>query len=187
MCIIFVLTCQAQCERNFGVGCSQQIPDASAISSECWRRERSPRPSGLDGRVGGRSPSAGQAPVMPANLTTAIINNDVWDKTTSLLRIRSGTINRELEGRSVRTLSSKLWFFVSVLLVAVVLFAALSRKYVWLYVSRRVDPPPPGADLLRDPGTTNNPEVLLEEANRLAWLSNWPKAEPLYIRAEALF
>jgi len=124
---------------------------------------------------------------MPANLTTAIINNDVWDKTTSLLRIRSGTINRELEGRSVRTLSSKLWFFVSVLLVAVVLFAALSRKYVWLYVSRRADPPAPGADLLRDPGTSNNPEVLLEEANRLAWLSNWPKAEPLYIRAEALF
>ncbi len=32
-----------------------------------------------------------------------------------------------------------------------------------------------------------NPELLLAEANRLAWLFNWPKAEPLYIRAEELF
>jgi CHAT domain-containing protein len=29
--------------------------------------------------------------------------------------------------------------------------------------------------------------VLLAEANRLSWLFNWPKAEPLYIRAEELF
>jgi len=28
---------------------------------------------------------------------------------------------------------------------------------------------------------------LLAEANRLAWLFNWPKAEPLYARAEELF
>jgi CHAT domain-containing protein len=34
---------------------------------------------------------------------------------------------------------------------------------------------------------SRNPELLLTEANRLAWLFNWPKAEPLYIRAEQLF
>lgn len=87
----------------------------------------------------------------------------------------------------MRILSSKPRFFFSVLLVAFALFAALSRKYLWLYATRRVDPPPPTADLLRDASTSNNPEVLLEEANRLAWLFNWPKAEPLYIRAEDLF
>ena len=88
--------------------------------------------------------------------------------------------------RFVQILSSKLRFFFSVLLVVVALLTALSRKYVWLYATRRADPPP-AADLLRDPGTSMNPDVLLEEANRLAWLFNWPKAEPLYIRAEDLF
>jgi CHAT domain-containing protein len=87
----------------------------------------------------------------------------------------------------VRTLSSKLWFFVSVLLVAFALFAALSQKYFWLYATRRADPPPPATNLLHDASTSNNPEALLKEANRLAWLFNWQKAEPLYIRAEDLF
>jgi|ERR1700722_19035763 len=41
--------------------------------------------------------------------------------------------------------------------------------------------------ILRDPAASSNPEILLKEANRLAWLFNWPKAEPLYIRAEQLF
>ena len=89
--------------------------------------------------------------------------------------------------RSVRTFSSKLWFFLSVLVVVVALVAWLPRNYVWLYLTRRADPPPPAADLLCDPSTSNNPEVSLEEANRLAWLSNWPKAEPLYVRAGNLF
>jgi len=40
---------------------------------------------------------------------------------------------------------------------------------------------------LRDPEALRNPQLLLAEANRLAWLFNWPKAEPLYIRAEQLF
>src|SRR5438270_6684285 len=87
----------------------------------------------------------------------------------------------------VRTLSSKLWFFVSVLLVAFALFAALSGKYFWLYATRRADPPPPAADLLGDANTSNNPEVLLEEANRLAWPFKWPKGQPFYIRAQELF
>jgi len=82
---------------------------------------------------------------------------------------------------------SKLWFSVSLVVLASAGFAALSWKYVWLYVTRRTDPPPPVADLLHDPRTSSNPEVLLEEANRLAWLFNWPKAGPLYARAEELF
>lgn len=83
---------------------------------------------------------------------------------------------------------SKRWL---VLLVSIfVVFAVLgvvSRKYIWLYVSRTPDPRPPVADLLRDAQTSKNPEILLAEANRLAWLFNWPKAEPLYVRAQELF
>jgi CHAT domain-containing protein/tetratricopeptide (TPR) repeat protein len=33
----------------------------------------------------------------------------------------------------------------------------------------------------------NNPDVLLQEANRLSWILNWPAAGPLYQRAEELF
>ena len=65
--------------------------------------------------------------------------------------------------------------------------AVISHKYIWLYVTRTRDPRPQVADLLRDPAASGNPEILLKEANRLAWLFNWPKAEPLYIRAEQLF
>ena len=67
------------------------------------------------------------------------------------------------------------------------LIGAASRKYIWLYASRKPDPTPRIGDLLRDPEVSGNPEILLAEANRLAWLFNWPKAEPLYIRAEELF
>src|SRR5947209_1015585 len=73
---------------------------------------------------------------------------------------------------------------MSVVLVTLVL---ISRKYIWLYVSRKPDPRPPVADLLRDPQASTNAEALLREANRLSWLFNWPKAEPLYVRAEQLF
>src|ERR1700736_1461727 len=65
--------------------------------------------------------------------------------------------------------------------------AVISHKYIWLYITRTRDPRPQVADLLRDPAASGNPEILLKEANRLAWLFNWPKAEPLYIRAEQLF
>jgi len=41
--------------------------------------------------------------------------------------------------------------------------------------------------MLRDPKSAQNPEILLAEANRLAWVFNWPKAQPLYARAEELF
>ena len=83
---------------------------------------------------------------------------------------------------------SKRWR-VAFLSIAVLIasVAVLSRKYIWLYVSRKSDPKWSAADLLHDAEASKNPETLLAEANRLAWLFNWPKAEPLYIRAEQLF
>jgi len=71
--------------------------------------------------------------------------------------------------------------------IALGLLLTLSGKYVRLYVSRKPDPKPPVANLLLDPHASQNPEILLAEANRLAWLFNWPKAGPLYARAEELF
>ncbi len=64
---------------------------------------------------------------------------------------------------------------LAVLLAIGLVFALLgvaSRKYLWLYVSRKPDPRPPIADLLRDAEASKNPEILLAEANRLAWLFN---------------
>src|SRR6266550_9519206 len=83
---------------------------------------------------------------------------------------------------------SKRWrvAFVSVL-VLLASMAVLSRKYIWLYLTRTRDVRAQVADLLRDPVASSDPQILLAEANRLAWLFNWPKAEPLYIRAEQLF
>src|SRR6516165_11434028 len=66
-------------------------------------------------------------------------------------------------------------------------FLIVSRKYIWLYATRKLAPAPASADLLCDPKSSQNPEVLLAEANRLAWVFNWPKAQPLYVRAEELF
>ncbi len=63
----------------------------------------------------------------------------------------------------------------------------VSRKYIWLYAKRKLAPAPASADLIHDPKSSQNPEILLAEANRLAWLFNWPKAEPLYTRAEELY
>ena len=83
---------------------------------------------------------------------------------------------------------SKGWRAVSLSMsVALVVLVLVSRRYIWLYVSRKPDPRPTVAELLRNPETSTNPEALLTEANRLSWLFNWPKAEPLYVRAEQLF
>ena len=83
---------------------------------------------------------------------------------------------------------SKWWGVVSLLLLCLVLaLVVISRKYLWLYATRKPGPAKVSADLIRDPRSSQNPEILLAEANRLAWLSNWPKAEPLYVRAEELF
>src|SRR6266850_2437877 len=82
---------------------------------------------------------------------------------------------------------SKRLLVACLLLSFALTIAVISHKYIWLYVTRTRAPKPQVADLLRDPAASGNPEVLLAEANRLAWLFNWPKAEPLYIRAEQLF
>src|SRR5215467_7596384 len=73
------------------------------------------------------------------------------------------------------------------LFVVLFTFVLVSRKYVWLYATRKPDPPPPTVNLLEDQQASKNPEILLREANRLAWLFNSRKAEPLYVRAEELF
>src|ERR1700682_4584397 len=88
---------------------------------------------------------------------------------------------------SVRMRVSKRWLAACLSLSFALTVVVASRKYIWLYITRTRDPRPQVADLLRDPAASSNPEILLKEANRLAWLFNWPKAEPLYIRAEQLF
>lgn len=78
---------------------------------------------------------------------------------------------------------------VALLLIslAVALPGAVFHKYIWMYASRKLNPNPSAVHLLQGPVALTNPEVMLAEANRLAWLFNWPKAEPLYLRAEELF
>ena len=78
---------------------------------------------------------------------------------------------------------------VALLLIslAVALPGAVFHKYIWMYASRKLNPNPSATHLLQGPVALTNPEVMLAEANRLAWLFNWPKAEPLYVRAEELF
>ena len=96
-----------------------------------------------------------------------------------------------LDGQMFRPLQmriSKRWLAVLLSLSFVFgILAVVSRKYIWLYVSRKADSRPPVADLMLDAEASRNPEILLAEANRLVWLFNWPKAEPLYVRAEELF
>src|SRR6266436_10276551 len=82
---------------------------------------------------------------------------------------------------SKRRLAAYLFLFFALTI------AVISHKYIWLYVTRTRNPRPQVADLLLDAAASSKPEILLKEANRLAWLFNWPKAEPLYIRAEQLF
>jgi CHAT domain-containing protein len=84
-------------------------------------------------------------------------------------------------------LSRRLLKVLVLIVVAGALVAGISHKYVWLYLTRKQAPRPPATDPLTDPKTSSNPEVLLAEANRLAWLFNWPRAEPMYIRSEELF
>jgi len=78
---------------------------------------------------------------------------------------------------------------VALLLIslAIGLLGALSHKYVWMYASRKLKRNPLATHLSQNSVDDRNPGLLLGEANRLAWLFNWPKAEPLYVRAEQLF
>ena len=84
-------------------------------------------------------------------------------------------------------LSRRLRAVLVLVVVAGALVAGISTSTFGFYLTRKPVLRPLAQDLLSDPKTSNNPEALLEEANRLAWLFNWPKAEPLYVRAEELF
>lgn len=84
-------------------------------------------------------------------------------------------------------MSKRLRVALLVISLAIGLLAALSHKYLWMYASRRLKPDPLATALSRDPADENDPDAMLARANRLAWLFNWPKAEPLYVRAEELF
>src|SRR6202166_1830762 len=84
-------------------------------------------------------------------------------------------------------LSRRLRAVLVLVVVAGTLVAGISHKYVWIYLTRKPVLRPLAQDLLSNSKTSNNPEALLEEANRLARLFNWPKAEPLYVCAEELF
>ena len=86
----------------------------------------------------------------------------------------------------IRVSKRRLAIFLPLFMVLVFL-VLISRKYLWLYATRKPDPRPPTINLLQDPQALKNPEILLMEANRLAWLFNSPKAGPLYVRAEELF
>lgn len=84
-------------------------------------------------------------------------------------------------------MSKRLRVALLLMSLAIGLLGALSRKYVWMYASHKLKRDPLATRLSRNAADETNPEVLLVEANRLAWLFNWPKAEPLYARAEELF
>ena len=86
----------------------------------------------------------------------------------------------------IRVSKRRLAIFLPLFMVLFIL-VLISRKYLWLYATRKADPRPPTVNLLQDPQTSKNPVILLKEANRLAWLFNSPKAGPLYVRAEELF
>jgi CHAT domain-containing protein len=83
--------------------------------------------------------------------------------------------------------SKRLRVALLLICLAVGLLGALSHKYLWMYASRRLRPDGLATSLSQDPVNDNDPDALLAKANRLAWLFNWPKAGPLYVRAEDLF
>lgn len=80
---------------------------------------------------------------------------------------------------------------VTLLLISLAVLAlggAISRKYVGLYFLRLSSRSrAPARQITPDSINYLDASVLLAEANRLSWLFNWPKAEPLYVRAEELF
>ena len=63
----------------------------------------------------------------------------------------------------------------SLLLLVLLAFLIVSRKYIWLYATRKLAPEPASADLLRDSKSSQNPEVLLAEANPSLGFSIGPR------------
>ena len=82
---------------------------------------------------------------------------------------------------------SKAWLVLLLSGLFAAAVAVVSHKYLGLYFSRKPAAESATGNHGQTTQTSNDPEVLLAEANHLAWLFNWPKAEPLYARAEALF
>jgi CHAT domain-containing protein len=73
------------------------------------------------------------------------------------------------------------------IVVVVAILPLVSRTCILPHRTQAAPFALPVTDLLRDSAASGNPEMLLAEANRLAWLSNWPRAGPIYARAEELF
>lgn len=63
----------------------------------------------------------------------------------------------------------------------------VSRKYISLYAENKFERNSSTLRPIGDLKQGQGPEDLLAEANHLSWLFNWPKAEPLYVRAEEMF
>jgi CHAT domain-containing protein len=92
-----------------------------------------------------------------------------------------------LPGSQLRLRFSKARLTLLLCVFVAVVLVAFSQKYIGLYLSRRAPTQRRIADLWVDPEASNDPQKLLTEANRLAWLFNGARAEPLYTRAEELF
>src|SRR2546430_2001387 len=126
---------------------------------------------------------------LASGASTTVLRQYRTSDETLLTLLASTTVHPGIEegGRSMRVRVSKRGRIVLVA-ASLILFVLLiaSRKYISLYITRKPDPRPGVADLLGDSQASRNPDTLLAEANRLAWLFNWPKAEPLYARAEQL-
>ena len=86
----------------------------------------------------------------------------------------------------LRVPKARLVLCLSLFLMAVAALIVY-RKYVSLDAKRKLVA---SASIERPIGNSESgqdPQILLAEANRLSWLFNWPKAEPLYVRAEQMF
>jgi CHAT domain-containing protein len=76
---------------------------------------------------------------------------------------------------------------VAVALLLVGLFGFLYRRAIGIHSIRSADKRLGRRAERTESDTSNDPQELLAEANRLFWLNNGPRATPLYARAENLF
>ena len=76
---------------------------------------------------------------------------------------------------------------VAVALLLVGLFAFLYRRAIGIHSIRSTDKRLGRSAEGAESDTSNDPQDLLAQANRLYWLNNGPRAAPLYAKAENLF
>jgi CHAT domain-containing protein len=117
---------------------------------------------------------------------------ELWSQVPTGCRVLTGPQGShsapELQAEWLQMRISKRWRMAMLwILAALSVLGLTSRRYIWLFLSRKPAPKPAAADLLVDSVASKDPQILLAEANRLAWVFNWPKAGPLYARAEKLF